>query len=133
MNIESQTQKEITLCFLFEELVTIHQALNEVQNGLGISKSGDAVLPTEDIDVIMDNTRKIHRNNAPPMNELYDERTKTISVVISFSREHLRVICNSLQAVLDEIEEWEFGTRMGRTRDEVIQLLNDINAIPSGN
>lgn len=42
-------------------------------------------------------------------------------MTVEFSRDELRALNNALNEVLhgpDAIEEWEFGTRMGVTREE---------------
>lgn len=49
---------------------------------------------------------------------------------MDFTREELAWINNALNEVLhgpEAIEEWEFQTRMGATREEVAALLERIN------
>ena len=51
-------------------------------------------------------------------------------MTLEFSSDELRALNNALNEVLhgpDAIEEWEFGTRMGVTREEASQLLDRIN------
>jgi len=50
-------------------------------------------------------------------------------VTLEFTRDELVAITNALNEVChgpDAIEEWEFSTRMGATRDEAKALLSSL-------
>lgn len=51
--------------------------------------------------------------------------------MIAFTKEELAAFACALGETLEAIEEWEFETRTGFTRDEFFSLLRKLNAVLS--
>jgi hypothetical protein len=51
--------------------------------------------------------------------------------VLEFTPDELATMSNALNESLEGIEEWEFATRMGATRAEVMELLDALNRLQS--
>jgi hypothetical protein len=47
---------------------------------------------------------------------------------ISLSRDELVTICNALNEVLECVDDWEFETRLGRTKIEVDECRQMLSA-----
>ncbi|WP_131821935.1 hypothetical protein [Mycobacteroides chelonae] len=50
-------------------------------------------------------------------------------IILGVTREELAILAGGIRESLEEIEEWEFHTRMGITRDEAKSLRDKIRII----
>ncbi|WP_139359897.1 hypothetical protein [Mycobacterium sp. D16Q16] len=50
-------------------------------------------------------------------------------IIVGVTREELVILAGGIRESLEEIEEWEFHTRMGITRDEAKSLRDKIRTI----
>lgn len=48
------------------------------------------------------------------------------NVTIEFSRNEILLIAKALNEVCNEIEVWEFETRLGASKETAIQILNEL-------
>ena len=51
------------------------------------------------------------------------------SATVTFTRNELGTLGNALNEVCDCVEEWEFQTRIGVTRREVEELMQEISNV----
>jgi len=51
-----------------------------------------------------------------------------VSIEIKLSRDELVTICSALNEVLECIDDWEFETRLGRTKTEVNECRQMLSA-----
>ena len=47
---------------------------------------------------------------------------------VMLTREEIGSLCSALNEVLELVEDWEFQTRIGRTKLEIESLLNKLNS-----
>lgn len=63
--------------------------------------------------------KQIHDGDAPAADQ----------VVLALTRKELGLLANALNEASEEIEEWEFETRLGSTPDEAEELRTAIVAV----
>ena len=118
MKIVEKAGEKTTLLFDQEELRAVHGALRESLEVVESCVFESRMEASEaEVTRIMGEFGLVHRRWG---------RRKRVSV----SEEELVAIRNALTASL-EIEDWEFPTRMGFTKEEVRKLLAEVSALVS--
>jgi hypothetical protein len=52
-------------------------------------------------------------------------------VEVDLAAKDLRALHNAMQIVLDQIEDWEFGIRLGVSRDECSEVMRSLDEVRS--
>lgn len=107
-----------------DDLIIINNALNEVCNGFRVYDFDKKIGAT--ISYTCQLLEKINRiYNGLCKQEDSEEYLELESITIK----DLIVSKNALYQVFNEIDDWEFSTRMGVTREEAMQFIEKITKI----
>lgn len=52
------------------------------------------------------------------------------TVTLQINHSEAATLCNALNETLECLDDWEFATRMGVSKEEVLRLLSDFSQIP---
>lgn len=135
MNILNANKKVITMNFLREELLNIHNAFNEVCNGFYISNS-DCIrrigLSKTNLSNLFDKIRELSHTAVKQIKifrttHLFNTRKKNF--IIEFRHQDLDALVRVINVVIEELESPELETRMGATYEELISLKNQIGVL----
>lgn len=58
------------------------------------------------------------------MEEIYNDK-----IILEIPGHELKSLCNAMKIVCNQIEEWEFETRLGITLEEAKAMLESLEAI----
>ena len=107
--------KTVPMRLTTEEVRLIHQSLNEVCYGLQIGDFKGSIGDKAQAETEINRLRRVYDDA---------EQKNHSSVQLSINGEQAALYKNSLEKVISEIEDWEFGTRMGATRQDAAALEN---------
>ena len=107
--------------FTLDEIRFIHQALNEVCHGLHVAN-----LETRVGDI---NTAKREMKDLGDIYENAKDQQVNVPVRIFLDTRQAQLYRNVLQIVCEEIEEWEFQTRTGETRNRAKEIQAELEQL----
>jgi len=118
MNIINIKDAQVDLRLKIDDVLSVNNALNEVCNGLDLPGFESQIGYKKDYAL----------NFLERLSSFYERRVNPNSedgYCINFSLQEIILITQSFRAILDEIEPFEFGTRLGVERDYISKLLEE--------
>ncbi|MCE5279921.1 MAG: hypothetical protein ABFD92_16345 [Planctomycetaceae bacterium] len=128
--------------FTKAELLAVNNALNEVCNGFTVAPfEGKLGVDRDGVIALLDAVGKVYDLTPDPESSeacdatadecshfpLNAQWTRDKRIVVVLCSKHLLTMKNALAEVDKELEDWEFDTRMGCTRDFAMSLLKAID------
>jgi len=118
MNLINIKDTQVDLRLKLDDVLSVNNALNEVCNGLDLPDFGSQI-----------GCKKDYALNFLGRFSSFYERTlnpnREDGYCINFSLQEIILIIQSFRAILDEIEPFEFETRLGVERDYISKLLEE--------
>ena len=113
MNIRPKAQNEFEVEFYRDEIRIVYQALNEACHGLAVPDFSNRIRHSATAE-----------SEIKELSALYmSEHHSSAAIRRTLKAGHLELYQDALKEVCDQIEEWEFDTRMGVSKREAQGLI----------